>query len=257
MTDIHPTAVIAAGAGIADGVAIGPYCVVGPNVTVGSGTKLMSHVVLDGHTKIGSNCAIFPFASIGTQTQDLKFKGGKTYVEIGDRTTIREYVTVNSATDEGKTTKVGSDCHICAYAHIAHACKVGDGVIMSNCATLAGEVVVEDQAIIGGLSAAHQFVRIGRLCMVGGCSAVRQDCPPFMMVVGNPAEVAGLNSVGLKRKNVSEAAQSELKRAYKILYRDGLSTSQALEKMRAELAMSPEVEHLISFIEGSERGITK
>jgi UDP-N-acetylglucosamine acyltransferase len=244
MTDIHPTAVIAAGAGIADGVAIGPYCVVGPNVTVGSGTKLMSHVVLDGHTKIGSNCAIFPFASIGTQTQDLKFKGGKTYVEIGDRTTIREYVTVNSATDEGKTTKVGSDCHICAYAHIAHACKVGDGVIMSNCATLAGEVVVEDQAIIGGLSAAHQFVRIGRLCMVGGCSAVRQDCPPFMMV-------------GLKRKNVSEAAQSELKRAYKILYRDGLSTSQALEKMRAELAMSPEVEHLISFIEGSERGITK
>jgi UDP-N-acetylglucosamine acyltransferase len=257
MTDIHQTAVVGKGAELGDGVQIGPFCVIGPNVTIGSGTKLMSHVVLDGLTKIGRDCAIFPFASIGTQTQDLKFKGGKTYVEVGDRTTLREYVTINSGTNDGEVTKVGSGCHICAYAHVAHACKVGNEVIMSNCATLAGEVVVEDQVIIGGLTAAHQFVRIGRLCMVGGCTAVRQDCPPFMIVAGNPAEVAGLNSVGLKRKNVGEETQAELKRAYKMLYRDGLSTSQALEKMRAELGMSAEVEHLISFIAGSERGITK
>ena len=257
MTDIHQTAVISKGAELGHEVQIGPFCVIGPNVTIGGGTKLMSHVVLDGFTKIGSECAIFPFASIGAQTQDLKYKGGKTFVEIGDKTTIREYVTINSGTNDGETTRVGSGCLLCAYAHVAHACKVGDGVIMSNCATLAGEVVVEDQAIIGGLAAVHQFVRIGRLCMVGGCTAVRQDCPPFMMVAGNPAEVAGLNSVGLKRKNVSEETQAELKRAYKILYRDGLSTSQALEKMKAELAMSPEVERLISFIASSERGITK
>jgi len=257
MTSIHPSAIVDSGAELGADVQVGPYCVVGPNVSIGNGTRLMSHIVLDGWTKIGANCTIFPFASIGTQTQDLKFKGGKTFVEIGDKTTIREYVTVNSATNEGETTKLGSGCHIMAYSHIAHACQVGNEVIMANCATLAGEIVVEDQAIIGGLSAVHQFVRVGRLCMIGGMSRITQDCPPFMMIVGSPAEVTGINSVGLKRRGISEDAQLQLKHAYKTLYREELSTSQALEKMRGQNGRCSEVEHLISFVAQSERGIVK
>ncbi len=257
MTNIHTTAIISKDARLGAGVEVGPYCVVGPNVTIGDGTKLMSHVVIDGYTTIGTGCVVFPFTSLGSQTQDLKYKGGKTYVEIGDNTTLREYVTVNSGTNEGEITKVGSDCHIMAYCHVAHACKVGNGVIMSNCATLAGDVVVEDKAIIGGLSGIHQFTRIGSLCFVGGMTKVVQDCPPFMMVDGNPAEIKGINSVGLKRNNVSEQAQRALKEAYKILYRQNLSTRQALDRICSEVEKGPEIEHLLDFIEKSERGIVK
>jgi len=257
MTQVHNTAIVEKGAELGENVVVGPYCIVGPNVTIGDGTRLMSHVVIDGCTKIGRNCVIFSFACIGTQTQDLKYKGGKTFVEIGDRTTLREYVTINSATNEGEVTRVGSDCHICAYAHVAHACRVGNGVIMSNAVALAGEVVVEDQAVLGGLSAVHQFTRIGRLCMIGGCSAIRQDCPPFMLVAGNPAQVAGVNSVGMSRRNIPEQVQARIKDAYKLLYRSGLSTSQAIERIKSELPMTPELEHLVSFIESSQRGITK
>lgn len=257
MTNIHPSSVVAGGAVLEDGVEIGPYCVIGPNVTIGAGTKLMSHVVLDGYTKLGSRCNVFPFASIGTQTQDLKYKGGRTCVEIGDRTTIREYVTVNSATNDGEVTRVGSDCHIMAYCHVAHACVVGNSVIMANCATLAGEVVVEDMAVVGGLSAVHQFVRIGRMCMIGGCSRITQDCPPYTMVVGNPAEVKGLNTVGMERRGVSSEAQKEIKEAYRILFRKGLSTSQALDAIKAELKMGQELDYFVQFVQKSERGIVK
>ena len=254
---IHSTAIISDGAVLGCNVEIGPYCVIGCNVRIGDDTKLMSHVVVDGWTTIGRGCTVFPFASLGTQTQDLKFAGGKTFVEIGDKTTLREYVTVNSSTNEGEKTVVGAGCHIMAYCHVAHACVVGKGVIMSNGATLAGHVIVEDHAIIGGLSAAHQFTRIGRMCMIGGMTRIVQDCPPFMIIEGNPAEVRGSNSVGLKRRNVSDEAQKSLKESYRILYREGLSTRQAIDRIKAEVNACQEVQHLIEFIEASQRGIIK
>lgn len=257
MTKIHPTAIIAPGAVIGDDVEIGPYCVIGPMVNLGSGCRLMSHVVLDGLTTIGAGCVIFPFASIGTQTQDLKYKGEITRVEIGERTTLREYVTVNSGTTSAEVTRVGSDCHIMAYCHVAHGTQVGNRVIMANGASLSGHIVVEDEAVLGGLTGVHQFVRIGRLCMVGGMSRIVKDCPPFMLVEGNPAEVRGINSVGMKRRNIPPEVQETIKEAHRILYRQGLSTRQALEKIKAELKMCPELEVLLRFIEASERGITK
>lgn len=257
MSQVHPTAVIGAGAEIGQGVEIGPYCVLGPNVKVLDGARLMSHVVVDGWTTIGSGCTIFPFASIGTQTQDLKFRGGKTFVDIGSGTTIREYVTVNSGTAEGEVTRVGERCHVMAYSHVAHACDVGNEVIMANCATLAGHVKVEQQAVIGGLAAVHQFVKIGRLCMIGGCTKVTQDCPPFMLVDGNPAGVHGINSIGLQRRNVSADAQHSLKEAYRWLYRKKLSVSQALEQIGQEVPPCPELTHLLSFVKASERGIIR
>jgi UDP-N-acetylglucosamine acyltransferase len=255
--NVHSSAIIEDGAQIDEGVEIGAYSVIGPNVRIGAGTRIHSHVVLDGDTSIGRECNIFSFACIGTQTQDLKFKGGATSVTIGDRTTLREYVTVNSGTNEGETTIVGSDCHILAYCHIAHACRVGNDVIMSNCATLAGDVVVEDQAIIGGLTGIHQFTRIGRLCMIGGMARITKDCPSFMIVAGNPARVRGVNVIGLERKQVDSDAREKIKKAHRILYRDGFSTQQALDEIRRTIESSDELEQLISFIENSKRGILK
>ncbi len=254
---VHPTAVVAQGAELGAGVEIGPYCVVGPQVVIGDGTRLLSHVVVDGRTRIGKRCTVFPFASLGTQTQDLKFRGGQTFVEIGDETTVREYVTINSGTNEGEVTRVGSHCHIMAYSHVAHACRVGNGVIMANAATLAGEVVVEDLAVLGGMVGVHQFVRIGTMAMIGGCTKLTQDCMPYMIVDGNPAKVHGINRIGLQRKNVGDEAQQRLKQAFKIVCREEKTTSQALEKIAAEVATCPELEHLVAFIRASERGVIK
>lgn len=257
MKNIHPSAIIHPGAELEDDVEVGAYSIVGPTVKIGAATRIMPHVFLDGRTTIGSHCTIFPFASIGTQTQDLKFKGGTTFVEIGDHTTLREYVTVNSGTNEGDVTRVGSRCHIMAYSHIAHQCTIGNDVIMSNAGTLAGHVTVEDFTIIGGLCGIHQFVRMGRMCIIGGCSKTTQDIPPYMMADGNPARIHGLNSVGLQRRNVPEKAQRALKEAYKILYRQQLVTHKALDKIRAEITSCPEVEYLVTFIEASPRGIAR
>lgn len=257
MSGIHPTAVIAEGAQIGEGVEIGPYCVIGPHVKIREGACLRPHVVIDGDTTIGAGCNIFSFACIGTQTQDLKFRGGRSTVEIGERTTLREYVTVNSGTNEGEKTIVGAGCHIMAYSHIAHACRVGNEVIMANCATLAGDVTIEDQVVIGGLSGVHQFCRIGKMCMVGGCTKVIKDLPPFMMVDGNPAEVRGLNLIGLERRGVSEADRHVLKQAYRLLYRKNLSVQQALTEIRETLGTCEVLTHLTGFIEASQRGILK
>ena len=257
MTQIHPTAVVARGAELANGVTVGPYCVVGENVRIGAETVLRSHVVLDGHTTVGRDCDIFPFASIGTQTQDLKYRGAATYVEIGDCTTVREYVTVNSGTTEGDTTHVGSGCLLMAYAHVAHSCFIGNEVIMANCATLGGHIEVQDQAIVGGLSAVHQFVRIGRLCIVGGCTKVTKDCPPFMMVDGNPARVHGINRVGLQRRDVPTQTRTALRKAYRVLCREGLSVPNAVQRIRAEIDGCAEVSELLEFIGCSRRGITR
>jgi len=257
MPDIHPTAVIASGARISEGCSIGPYCVLGEHVSLGPGCTLHSHVVIDGHTTLGARNEIFPFASIGLKTQDLKWTGGTTRVEIGDHNTFREHVTVNSATAHGGVTRIGSRNHILAYAHIAHDCTLGDRIVMSNVATLAGHIVVEDFAIVGGLAAVHQFCRIGRMAIIGGCSKVVQDVPPFMLVDGNPAETRTVNKVGLERNGISEEVQNVLKAAYKILFRDGLGLSNALAKIEAELPPGPELAHLVHFARTSERGLCK
>lgn len=255
--DIHPTAVVDPAAEIGENVCIGPYCIVGPHVRLGAGSRLHSHVVLDGWTEIGADCSIYPFASIGTRTQDLKYRGGKTYVTVGNRTTLREYVTVNSGTQEDEITCVGDDCLLMAHAHVAHGCRVGNEVIMANCGTLAGHVVMEDQSILGGLSGVHQFVRVGRLCIIGGCAKVTKDCPPFMLVDGNPAEVHGINSVGLTRRKLSPEEQGRLKAAHRILYREDLAVHAAVARIRAELGTEGEVGRLVAFIETSERGILR
>jgi UDP-N-acetylglucosamine acyltransferase len=253
---IHSSAVIHPKAQIGSNCEIGPYCVIGEHVVLGERCKLYSHVVIDGHTKLGKENEIFPFASIGLKTQDLKWKGGITRTEIGDRNTFREYVTIHSATGEGEVTRVGSDNTILAYCHIAHNCTLGDKIIMSNVATLAGHVTVEDFAVIGGLAAVHQFCRIGKLAMIGGCSKVVQDVPPFMIADGNPAETRTINKIGMERNNISEEVQVALRQAYKILFREGLSISNALLKIQ-DLPSVPEVRDLIQFVRTSERGISK
>lgn len=254
---VHPTAVIHPQAQIGANCEIGPYCVIGEHVILGEGCRLHSHVVLDGHITLGRENEIFPFASLGLKTQDLKWKGGITRVEIGDKNTFREYVTVHSATSDGGVTRVGSNNHILAYCHIAHDCQVGNHVIMSNVGTLAGHVVVEDHAIVGGLAAVHQFCRIGTMSIIGGCSKVVQDVPPYMLADGNPAQTRTINKVGMERNGVSEEAQSALKQAYKLLFREGLTISNALTRIEAELPPVPEVKHLLQFARSSERGLSK
>jgi UDP-N-acetylglucosamine acyltransferase len=257
MNSIHSTAVIHPNARLGADCVIGPYCVIGEHVTLGERCRLHSHVVIDGHTALGEENEIFPFASIGLKTQDLKWKGGITRTVIGSHNTFREYVTIHSATADGEVTTVGSHNHILAYSHIAHNVTLGDRIIMSNVATLAGHITVEDQAIIGGLAAVHQFCRIGKMAFIGGCSKVTQDVPPYMLADGNPAQVRMPNKTGLERNGVSEEAQAALKQAYKILFREGLTTPNALAKIESELPSLPELRHLVEFVRVSERGISK
>ena len=254
---VHSTAIIHPKAQLGEGCEIGPYCVIGENVVLGPRCRLHSHVVIDGHTRLGQGNEIFPFASIGLKTQDLKWKGGVTRTEIGNDNTFRECVTVHSATGDGEATVIGSGNHILAYSHIAHNVRLGDHVIMSNVGTLAGHVTVEDYAVIGGLTAVHQFCRIGKMAITGGCSKIVRDVPPFMLSDGNPAETRTVNKVGMERNGVSEAAQAALRQAHKILFREGLTIPNALAKIEQELAKLPEIEYLLNFVRTSERGITK
>jgi UDP-N-acetylglucosamine acyltransferase len=254
---IAPTAVIHPKAQIGAGCVIGPYCVIGENVALGAGCRLHSHVVIDGYTTLGDNNEVFPFASIGLKTQDLKWKGGITRTQIGSDNTFREYVTIHSATGDGEVTTVGSHNHILAYCHIAHNVTLGNHIIMSNVATLAGHIQVEDRAVIGGLAAVHQFCRVGTMAIIGGCSKVVQDVPPYMLADGNPAKTRTINKVGLDRNGVAEEAQTALKQAYKILFREGLTIPNALSRIEKELPPLPEVRHLVAFARRSERGLSK
>ena len=257
MSEVHSTAVIEEGAQIDEGCHIGPYCIIGKNVTLGKSCSLHSHIVIDGHTEVGDENVFYPFTSIGLKTQDLKWKGGGARTRIGDHNTIREHVTIHSGTDEGDATVIGSHNNLLAYTHVAHDCQLGDHIVMSNVATLAGHVTVEDRAIIGGLAAVHQFCRIGTMSIIGGCSKVVQDVPPYMMADGNPAATRTLNKEGLKRNKVAEETQAALKQAHRILFRENLTVSNAIEKTGAEVPASPELEHLLDFIQSSERGIAK
>ena len=256
-THIHSSAVIDPGAILGESLEIGPYCVVGPGVKLGDRCRLQSHVVIQGPTTIGAENEFYPYACIGQRSQDLKYTGEPTYLEIGDDNTFREFTTVHRATAPGGVTKVGSRGNFLAYTHIAHDCVVGDDVVFSNNGTLAGHVEVEDRAIIGGLTAVHQFCRVGRLAITGGCSKIVQDVPPFMMADGNPGSIRHINQVGLERAGIDKTTIRAIKDAFRILYRSDLNTAQALERMRAELGTLPEIQQLIDFVASSKRGIIR
>jgi UDP-N-acetylglucosamine acyltransferase len=257
MKQIHPTAIIAPEAVLGDDVDIGPYCVVGPDVKLGTGTRLVAHVVVDGHTTLGEGCEVHPFARLGGKTQDLKYSGGTTYVEVGDRTVLRECVTVNSGTRDGEVTRVGPGCLLMAYCHVAHGCVLGNGVIVSNGTQFAGEVQVEDRAIISGLVAVHQFCRIGTMSMVGGSLKLTQDVPPYMLVDGPDPKVHGVNLVGLTRRGFSEETRNALKQAHRLLFRSEINVGEALARIEAELPDMPEIRHLVGFYRSSNRGVTR
>ncbi|GAB4250348.1 acyl-ACP--UDP-N-acetylglucosamine O-acyltransferase [Deferrisoma sp.] len=257
--NIDPRAVVAEGAQIAEGVEIGPFAVIGPNVRIGRGTTVGAHAVVDGWTTIGEGCRVFPFASVGTVPQDLKYAGEEARLEIGDRTVIREFTTLNIGTaGGGGVTRIGSDCLLMAYSHVAHDCQLGDHVILANSVNLAGHVTVEDWAIIGGLSAVHQFVRIGAHAFIGGCSAVTLDVPPFVSAAGNRAKLFGLNLTGLKRRGFSDASLKALRRAYRTVFQSNLTLEKALAEIRSGDDFGvPEVRQFVEFLERSERGVTR
>lgn len=252
---IHPSAIIHKGARIGKDCEIGPYCVIGEKVILGDRCRLLSHVVVDGHTVIGDDNQFFPFSSVGLRTQDHKWKGGDTRTCIGNRNIIRESVTINSATGDGETTDIGSDNLLLAYCHVAHNVALGNHVILSNAATLAGHVIVEDFAVIGGLAGIHQFCRIGKHSMTGGCSKVVRDVPPFMLADGNPAKTRAINKIGLERHGFVAETQNTLRQAHKILFRSSLNTSDAAAQIQKELPISPEIRHLLQFIQNSQRGL--
>jgi UDP-N-acetylglucosamine acyltransferase len=252
---IHSTAIVSKKAKLADGVSVGPYTIIGDSVALGAGTKVGSHCLIEGNTTIGENCEIFTGAVIGSRPQDLKYKNAAVYLEIGDRNIIREYSTMNPGTEEGAKTVVGNDNLIMAYSHIAHDCVVGSSCVIANNGTLAGHVTIEDKAVIGGLVAIHQFTRVGMLSIIGGCSKVVQDIPPFSTCDGHPARVYGLNLVGLRRHKVSGESIKELNRAYKILFTEGLIVKHSLRKLEQECKLTTELAYLLDFIKNSQRGL--
>jgi UDP-N-acetylglucosamine acyltransferase len=255
---IHATAIVSPKSEIASDVEIGPYSIVGDQVTIGAGTRIGPHVVIDPHTTIGANCQIFQYAALGAIPQSVKFEGEVSEARIGDNTTIREFVTVHRGTafGGGKTT-VGPNCFLMAYTHIAHDCRIGEGVVMANNATLAGHIIIGDHATVGGLVAIHQFVNVGEFAFVGGKSAVVKDVPPFMIAAGDRAKLHGLNRVGLKRHGFTPDTLKALKKTYRILFRFGLTINEGLERVAAEVESLPEVNRIVEFIKASERGVTR
>ncbi|MEK6714871.1 MAG: acyl-ACP--UDP-N-acetylglucosamine O-acyltransferase [Candidatus Omnitrophota bacterium] len=253
----HPTAIISKKAKLHKSVKVGPYSNIGDNVNIGKDTEIGANCQICGNATIGERCKIFTGAVIGSIPQDLKFKGEKSSLVIGNDNVIREYTTINLATGDGGKTIVGSGNLIMAYAHIAHDCNVGNECIIANCGTLAGHVIIEDKVIIGGLAAIHQFSRVGTLSIIGGCSKVVQDIPPYSTCDGHPARVYGLNLIGLKRAGLNSKVILELRRAFKVLFFSHLTTSTAIKKIKKEIPESKYLTHLIEFIANSQRGVTK
>lgn len=254
---IESSAIISKKAKLASDIEVGHYTIIGDNVAIGAGVKIGAFCVIEGNTTIGKNCQIFTGAVIGSQPQDLKFKGEKNFLEIGDNNIIREYCTFNPGTGEGGRTVVGNDNLFMAYSHVAHDCLVGNSCIIANNGTLAGHVTIEDKAVVGGLVAIHQFVHIGTLSIIGGCSKVVQDIPPYSTCDGHPARVYGLNLVGLRRNGFSKDAISELNKAFKTVFNSGVSAKHAIEKLEKESKPGKEVSYLINFIRKTERGISR
>ena len=254
---IHPTAIVDPRAEIGAGTIVGPYCIVGANVVVGADCWLQHHVTLAGPMTAGARNKFFASCSIGQQTQDLKYEGEPTYLEIGDDNTFREFVTVNRSTTAAGKTRIGHRGNYLAYSHIGHDCQVGDAVVFSNNGTLAGHVQVGDHAIMGGLTAVHQFCRLGRYAITGGCSKIVQDVPPFMIADGNPAKVRGINIIGLERNGFPAETIKTIKEAFRLIYRSKFNTRQAVEAIQQELPASAEITQIIEFIQSSERGIIR
>ena len=254
---IHPTAVIDPGARIGEGCEIGPYCVIGAKVELGEGCCLQHHVSLAGPSQFGKENVFFPFSTLGQRTQDLKYTGEPTHLIVGDGNTFREFVTVHRGTTAESSTRIGNRGYFLAYVHVAHDCTVGDEVIFSNNGTLAGHVEVGDFAILGGLTAVHQFCRIGAHAMTGGCSKIVQDVPPFMLADGNPAKVRSYNKVGMERRGFDAQTMRAVREAYRIIYRLSLNLPQAIDQMRADLPELPEIEQILAFVSRSPRGIIR
>ncbi|GLI39699.1 acyl-ACP--UDP-N-acetylglucosamine O-acyltransferase [Geobacter hydrogenophilus] len=255
---IHPTAIVHPDAQVAEGVEIGPYAIIGEHVRIGRGSRIGAHSVIDGWTDIGEECQIFHMASVGGIPQDLKYRGEETWLRIGNRNIIREFTTLQPGTVTGiGETVIGEGNLFMAYCHVAHDCVVGNRVIMANGSTLAGHVVVEDFAILGGLSAVHQFTRVGESAMLSGGAMVGQDVLPYTIASGNRATSAGLNTVGLKRRGFSPDTISAVKKTYRLMLRSGLRLDEAIARIREEVPMSPEIVHFIEFAQKSERGICR
>lgn len=254
--EIHPSAEVHEDAELGVGVVVGPWSRIGANVEIGDRTEIGSHVLLEKDTTVGAECEIHHGAVLGTDPQDMKYDGEETVLKVGDRTTIREYATLNRGTDWSHETVVGDDCLLMAYVHVAHDCHLGNHVTISNATNMAGHVFIEEWAILSGLIAVHQFVKIGAHSFIGGGSRVPQDVPPYCRVVGNPSpKLYGLNSVGLERRGFSDGTRKALKTAYRLVFNSSLSQSEALEKVENEVESTPEVRHFLDFIRSSERGV--
>ena len=252
---VHSTAIISKKAKLADDIQVGPYTIIKDNVTLDAGIKIGAYCVIEGNTTIGSDCEIFTGAVIGSRPQDLKYKGEKSFLKIGNANTIREYCTFNPGTKDGAKTVVGNNNLFMAYSHVAHDCIVGSNCVFANNATLAGHVIIEDKAVIGGLVAIHQFVRVGMLSIIGGCSKVVQDIPPYSTSDGHPARVYGLNIVGVKRQGMPKETIRILHSAFKLLFQSGFTVTHAKELVVKEIPQIPEVVYLLDFINHSQRGI--
>ncbi len=255
MSDIHPTAIIESGATIGGDVTIEAYAIIKDSVTLQDKVTIKSHAYIDGNTTIGEGSIVWPNASIGTKTQDLKFRGEKTFVEIGKNCEIREFVTINSSCNENSVVKIGDNCLIMAYCHVAHNCIVGNHVIMSNAAMLAGHVVIEDYAIIGGMTPVHQFCKIGCYAMIGALSRITNDVPPYTLGAGSPYKLGGLNLVGLKRHKFPMEYRRSLSKAFKLMYRSGLHFNEALSVIDDKLEKNEVIQHWLDFCRTSKRGL--
>ncbi|MGD0336219.1 MAG: acyl-ACP--UDP-N-acetylglucosamine O-acyltransferase [Candidatus Omnitrophota bacterium] len=255
---IDKTAIVSKKAKLAQDLEVGPYSIITEEVVIGEGTKIGSHCVIEGNTAIGRNCEIFTGAVIGSRPQDLKYRGEKVYLQIGDGNIIREYCTFNPGTveAEGKTV-VGCDNLFMAYSHIAHDCVVGNNCVIANNGTLAGHVTIEDKAVVGGLVAIHQFVRVGTLSIIGGCSKVVQDIPPYSTCDGHPARVYGLNLIGLRRQKLPRGSIEALNQAFKILFNSGLTSKHAADVVEKEVKNTPEISYLVNFVKSSQRGMVR
>jgi len=257
MIEIHSTSIVDPNAEIDDDVVIGPYSVIGAEVKIGKGTVVGTSVVIEGPTQIGENCKIYHGVSIGLPPQDLSHKGERSYVKIGKNNIIREYVTIHKATGTGNVTEIGDNNFLMAYVHIAHNCKIGSHTILVNMAQFAGFVEIGDHAFVSGMVVVHQFTRIGKYAMIGGSSRVSQDVPPFLLGVGNPLSMIGVNIVGLRRKGFSNERIEIIKQAFKILYRSNLNTTQAINRIEKELPLNEDIVLFLDFIKTSKRGIVK
>jgi UDP-N-acetylglucosamine acyltransferase len=253
---IHATAVIDDSAELGAGVEVGPFAFIGPNVVIGTGTRIGPHVVIERDTHLGSECRVHPGAVLGGDPQDLKYIGESALLVVGDRTVVRECVTLNRGTSARGRTQVGSDCLIMAYAHVAHDCFLGDHVVIANAVNMGGHCDIGDWVIVGGVTAIHQFVQIGAHAFVGGSSAVRKDVPPFVKAAGDPLRLFGLNTVGLQRRGFTDQERAQLRRAYRLLFQSPRNLREALGETRKELESAPHVDALLDFIERSERGVT-